>query len=157
MVDNGQQSMLSAQDVELARAAKEALELSTTGGLALRSKLSKYDWTSLKEEKEELQAGGPCHALSAQEVGDVPQMSLNTPPHTEREAGGSQGIAPRTLFHLLRLYEGLYGALVYRRVSDTLILSKTSTSVLVERELHLNMYSADNFIRHQHFKGTLGG
>ena len=54
MVDNGQQSMLSGQQVELASAAREALELSTTGGLAFR-RAQKYDWTSLKEEEEPLE------------------------------------------------------------------------------------------------------
>ena len=76
IIDNGQQSMLSAADLEMERAAQEALELSKTGTLALR-KGPKYDWSKYpsKEEEDDPFAEKPLEQL-LQEGGDQIDLSF---------------------------------------------------------------------------------
>lgn len=76
IIDNGQQSMLSVEDLELEKAAQETLELSKTGTLALR-KGPKHDWSKLKteEEEEDLLAEKPLEQI-LQESGDEVDSSF---------------------------------------------------------------------------------
>lgn len=78
IIDNGQQLMLSVEAMYMEKAAKEALELSTTGALAFR-RGPKHDWskypTKDQEEDEDIFAEKPLEEL-LKEGGDRVDLSL---------------------------------------------------------------------------------